>query len=152
MLIRYAGNLIYIYIYEIKKNINIYEIENMYMYIYIYIYIYIYNKRRYLPRCNYVNTTVWMHHKDANKTHRIKASWEPHKNTPSYLKQILEATPHKTTAVRPLTSYRKNHPSKTKNYMGLMWRSQDKLTSDVLHWTSTRAGVARPARTYISFV
>ena len=34
------------------------------------------------------------------------------------LKKILQTTPHETTAVQPLTSHLKNHPSKknTRNY------------------------------------
>ena len=46
-----------------------------------------------------------MHHIDAYKTHREKAWWELHKNVTSFIEQILEATSHETTAVRPLTSH-----------------------------------------------
>ena len=49
---------------------------------------------------------------DTDKMPREKARWELHKNATSYIEQILEETPHKTTAVQPLTSYHKNHPSK----------------------------------------
>ena len=49
---------------------------------------------------------------DANKILKEKARWELHKNAVNYMKQILEAKPHKTTLVRPLTSSLKNHPSK----------------------------------------
>ena len=31
------------------------------------------NKERFLPNNNRVNTTVWMHHTDANETHVEKA-------------------------------------------------------------------------------
>ena len=41
-----------------------------------------------------------MHHIDRNKMYREKAGWELHKNATSYFDQILEAAPHKTTAVR----------------------------------------------------
>ena len=71
------------------------------------------NKTGFFPNCGSVNATVWMHHMADDKTHGEKARWEPHKNTTSYFEQILEATSIKTTAVRPLTSYLKNHPSKT---------------------------------------
>ena len=54
-----------------------------------------------------------MHHKDANQTHREKATWELHKNATSYLEQFLKATHHETTAVRPHTSHLKNHPNTT---------------------------------------
>ena len=46
------------------------------------------------PGC--LNIIVWMHHIDATYC----------------FEQILEATPNKTAAVLPLTSYLKNHPSK----------------------------------------
>ena len=45
-----------------------------------------------------------MHHMDAEKTHEEKVWWEVHKNATSYIEQLLEATPQKATAVRPLTS------------------------------------------------
>ena len=34
----------------------------------------------FLSSCGCVNTTVWMHHMDANKTYEEKARWELHKN------------------------------------------------------------------------
>ena len=43
-----------------------------------------------------------MHHMNAEKTHREKALRELHKNVTNYTEQILEATLHETTAVRPL--------------------------------------------------
>ena len=49
-----------------------------------------------------------MHHVNADKTHR-----ELHKNDTSYTEQILEATPHETTFVRPLTSHLKIYPCGT---------------------------------------
>ena len=41
-----------------------------------------------------------MHHMDADKTYREKAGQNLHKNATSYMEQILEATPNKTTAVQ----------------------------------------------------
>ena len=46
-----------------------------------------------------------MHYIDVDKTHKEKARREMHKNSTSYIEQILEATPHETTVVSPLTSY-----------------------------------------------
>ena len=46
-----------------------------------------------------------MHHMDADWAYREKAKWELHKNVTSYNEQILEATSHKTAAVRPPTSH-----------------------------------------------
>ena len=60
---------------------------------------------RFLPSSGCVNSTVWMHHMDADETYREKARRELHKNAMSYIEQILEATSHETTVVRPPTSY-----------------------------------------------
>ena len=45
--------------------------------------------------------------------HEEKARLDLHENAMSYFEQILEATPHKTAAVQPLTSHLKNHTGKT---------------------------------------
>ena len=84
---------------------------------------------------------------DVDKMYREKARRELHKNATSYFEQIQEAMPLESTAVQPLTSYLKTHPSKTKK---TYWRSKDEIMSDVLLWTPThgRAGVGRPTRTY----
>ena len=58
---------------------------------------------------------MWMHYKDTNEVQREKAWWELHKNATSYFEKILEATPHETTAVRPLTFHLKNYPNKMNN-------------------------------------
>ena len=49
------------------------------------------------------DTTVWMHHMDADKMPREKARCELHKNAMSHTEQILETTHHESTAVWPLT-------------------------------------------------
>ena len=43
-----------------------------------------------------------MYHRNAEKTLREKVKRELHKNPTSYIEQILEATPHKALAVRPI--------------------------------------------------
>ena len=53
-----------------------------------------------------------MHFIDVNRTNIEKARRNKNKNSESYFEQILEATPHKTLVVRPLTSYLTNYPSK----------------------------------------
>ena len=65
-----------------------------------------------------VNTTVWMHHLDANKIHRQKARWELYKNSMCCLAQIQGATIHKTTTLWLLTSHLKNHASKMNTTCG----------------------------------
>ncbi len=51
-----------------------------------------------------MNSTVLMHHMDADKAYRERAIRELHKNATSYIEQILEATSQET-AVRPPTYY-----------------------------------------------
>ena len=70
-----------------------------------------------------VNTTVWMHHIDANKTHGEKARWEIYKNAVCYFEQILEATPQKTT-VQILTSHLANQLSKMNKTCGSLLEKQ----------------------------
>ena len=41
-----------------------------------------------------------------------------------YFEQILEAAPHKTTPVQPLTSHLKNHPSKMNKICGTLLEKQ----------------------------
>ena len=84
----------------------------------------------FLPSCNCVGTTVWMHHMNANKMRGEKTRWDIHKNAICGFEQILEATPHKTAAVYPFTSHLTNHA-------GHCWRSKDKLKSDILLWSPT---------------
>ena len=50
-----------------------------------------------------VNTAVWMHYMDANKTYREKV-WRQLHN----IEQVLEAAPHKVAAVRPFTPHHEN--------------------------------------------
>ena len=69
----------------------------------------------FLPSCSCINTTVWMHHIDANKTHGEKASGKLHKNAACCFELILEATFHKTAVVRLPTSHITINPSKMNN-------------------------------------
>ena len=46
-----------------------------------------------------------MHHFDADYVYGEKAWWQLHKDATSYIKQILEATSGKTTAVWPPTTH-----------------------------------------------
>ena len=66
----------------------------------------------FIPSSGCVNITVGMHHIDTDKMYREKARCELYKKTTRYIEKILKATPHET-AVQPLTSHLKNHPSKT---------------------------------------
>ena len=51
-----------------------------------------------------------MHHMNANETYEEKA-WRQLHNAASNIEQVLEATPHKTAAVRPPTTHHENYGS-----------------------------------------
>ena len=93
----------------------------------------------------FIDTAIWMHYMDSNKTAGEEARRQLHKNAASILEQVLAATPHKTPTVRPPIQVRRTR------HAGHCWRSRAELISDVLLWTPThdRAKAGRPARTYI---
>ena len=75
-----------------------------------------------------------MHHIDADKVYLEKAREELHKNTTSYIEQILEATSQKTATLRPPSSHHSPPPKKRRRtrHAGQYWRSKDELKSDSL--------------------
>ena len=98
------------------------------------------NKTEFLPNGRCVNTTVQMHHMNADQMHCEKAWWKLHENATSYSEQILEATPYETTAVRSLTSHLLNHPNMTnKTCRDTAVESHDEITlcspMDLITWT-----------------
>ena len=60
-----------------------------------------------------VDTAIWMHYMDSNKTAGEKARRQLHKNAASNLEQILAATHHKTPTVQPPASHHENYSSET---------------------------------------
>ena len=56
-----------------------------------------------------VDTAIWMHYLDANKTAGEKARWQLHKNAASNNEQVLEPTPHKSLTIQPPTSHHENY-------------------------------------------
>ena len=58
-----------------------------------------------------IDTAIWMHYVDANKTAGEEARRQLHKNAANNLEQVLAATPHKTPTIRPPSSYQENYPS-----------------------------------------
>ena len=91
-----------------------------------------------------VDTAVWMHYLDANKTAREEAGRQLHKNVASNIEPVLEASP-------PLPPITKTIQVRWTRHAGHCWRSRDELISDVLLWTPTygRAKEGRPSRPYI---
>ena len=55
---------------------------------------------QFLPGSGHINTAIWMHYLDANKTAGEEARWQLHKNAASNIEQVLEATPHKAPTIR----------------------------------------------------
>ena len=58
-----------------------------------------------------VDTAIWMHYLDANKTAGEEARWQLHKNVASNIEQLLAATPHKAPTIRPPASHHENYQS-----------------------------------------
>ena len=65
---------------------------------------------QFLPSSGHVDTAVWMHHLDTNKT-AGEARWQLHKNVVSNIKQVLAATPHKAPTIRPPAFHHENYPN-----------------------------------------
>ena len=106
--------------------------------------------KQFLPGSGHIDTAIWLHYMDANKTAGEEARRQLHKNATCNLK-VLAATPHKTPTVWPPTPITKTIQVRRARHAGHCWRSGDELISDVLLWTPThgRAKAGRPARTYI---
>ena len=58
-----------------------------------------------------IDTAVWMHYLDANKTAGEEARRQLHKNFASYIEQVLAVTPHEAPTIRPPASHHENYPS-----------------------------------------
>ena len=69
------------------------------------------SETQFLPGSGPVDTAVWMHYLDANKTAGEKARQQLHKNAASNIEQVMEATPHKAPTIRPPTTNPQNYPS-----------------------------------------
>ena len=59
----------------------------------------------------HIDTAIWLHYMDVNKTAGEEARRQLHKNATCNLKQVLTATPHKTPTVRPPAPYHENYSS-----------------------------------------
>ena len=63
------------------------------------------------PSSSRIDTAVWMHYMDANKTAGERARRQLHKNAASNTEQLLAATPHKTPTIQSSASHHENYPS-----------------------------------------
>ena len=66
---------------------------------------------QFLPSSSRVDTAVWMHHLDANKTAQKEARQQLHKDVACNIKQVLAATLHKAPTIWPPASHHKNYQS-----------------------------------------
>ena len=66
---------------------------------------------QFLPNSGHVDTAIWMHYLDANKTAGEEARRQLNKNVVSNNEQVLEETHHKAPTIRPPTSHHENYPS-----------------------------------------
>ena len=98
---------------------------------------------QFLPGSGRIDTAIWMHYMDSNKTageevrRQLHKSWRQHPTRHQLYGHLPPIT--RTIQVR-----RTRHA-------GHCWRTRDDLIRDVLLWTPThgRAKAGRPARTYI---
>ena len=70
-----------------------------------------YKIKQFLLSSSHVNTAIWMHYMDTNKTYGEKAWRQLHKNAVSNIEQVMEVAPHKAAAVLPLTIHHENYQS-----------------------------------------
>ena len=66
---------------------------------------------QFLPGSGRINTAIWMHYMDSNKTAGEEARRQLHKNVVSNIEQVLAATPHKAPTIRPPASHHENYPT-----------------------------------------
>ena len=113
-----------------------------------------------LPPSIYWNaplTHVWIHPPNFLFTMSLPMDFvvkDLYKIAPCCFGQIMEATPHKTTAIRQLTSYLTNHSRKTKKTCRVLLEKQirnfkHRSSMEPLHIDEP---LIWPTRTYISFV
>ena len=69
------------------------------------------NETQFLPGSGRIDTAIWMHYMDSNKTAGEEARRQLHKNAARNLEQVQAATPHKTLTVRAPASYHENYLS-----------------------------------------
>ena len=70
-----------------------------------------FQETQFLPGSGHIDTAIWMHYMDANKTAREETRWQLHKNAACNPQQVLAAAPHKTPTVRPPAPYHEIYSS-----------------------------------------
>ena len=66
---------------------------------------------QFLPGSCHIDTAIWMHYMDANKTAGEEARQQLYKNAVSNIEQVQAATPHKIPTIRSPASHHEIYPS-----------------------------------------
>ena len=74
-----------------------------------------FHETQFLPGSGCVDTAIWMHYMDANKTAGEETRRKLHKNVESSIEQVLATTPHETPTIRTL-AHPPHHENYTTNY------------------------------------
>ena len=106
---------------------------------------------KFLPSSGRVDTAIWMHYLDANKTAGEKLDGNYTRMLRAILNKSWRQHPTKHQLYDHLPPITKSIQVRRTRHAGHCWRIRDELISDVLLWTPTygRAKAGRPARTYI---
>ena len=96
---------------------------------------------QFLPGSGRVDTAVWMHNLDTNKTAGEEARRQFHKHVASNIEQVKAATPYKSPLYGHLPPITKTIQVRRTRHAGHCCRSWDELISDVLLWTPTYSRV-----------
>ena len=83
--------------------------------------------KQFLPGSGRVDTAVWMHYLDANKTAGEEARRQLHKNVESNIEYVLVATSHKAPTIQPPASHRENYPSYMNSVQKSSWETPQKM-------------------------
>ena len=109
------------------------------------------NEMQFLSSSGHVDTAVWMHYMDANKTYGEKLDSNYKRMLRAILNKSWRQHPTKQQLYSHLPPIMKTIQVRRTKHASHCWRSKDKLISDVLLWTPShgRAKTGQPARTCI---
>ena len=112
------------------------------------------NETQLLPGCGHIDTAIWLHYMDANKTAAEEDRRQLHKNATCNLEQSWRQHTTRHQLYGHLPPITKTFQVRRTRHSGHCWRSRDELIRDVLLWTPThgRAKAGRPAWTYIQLL
>ena len=105
-------------------------------------------KMQFLPGSGHIDTAIWVHYMDANKSAEKKLDGNYTRMLRAILNKSWRQHPTRHQLYRHLPPITKTIQVRRTRHC---WRSKDELTRDVLLWTPRhgRAKAGRPARTYI---